>query len=33
LRGSEVEISGPENFNQGGRQAFAAQLEKFFTRK
>lgn len=29
LRGSGVDISGPSTFNQGDRQAFAAELDKF----
>jgi len=29
LRGSGVDISGPSTFNQGDRQAFAAQLDRF----
>lgn len=32
LRGSGVDISGPSAFNQGDRQAFAAQLDKFLAR-
>lgn len=33
LRGSGVETSGPASFNQGDRQAFAAQLDKFLAKK
>ncbi|HEY8117619.1 MAG TPA: YaiI/YqxD family protein [Methylophilaceae bacterium] len=32
LRGSGVDISGPSSFSQGDRQAFAAELDKFFAR-
>jgi len=30
LRGSGVDISGPSTFSQSDRQAFAAELDKFF---
>ena len=33
LRGSGVDISGPSAFNQGDRQAFAAQLDRFLVGK
>lgn len=33
LRGSGVEISGPSTFNQGDRQAFAAQLDRFLAKQ
>ncbi len=33
LRGSGVDISGPSTFNQGDRQAFAAQLDRFLVGK
>lgn len=33
LRGSGVDISGPATFNQGDRQAFAAQLDRFLARQ
>jgi uncharacterized protein len=33
LRGSGVDISGPSCFNQGDRQAFAAQLDKFLAQQ
>jgi uncharacterized protein YaiI (UPF0178 family) len=33
LRGSGVDISGPSTFNQGDRQAFAAQLDRFLAKR
>lgn len=33
LRGSGVDISGPSSFSQGDRQAFAAELDRFFARQ
>jgi len=33
LRGSGVDISGPSSFNQSDRQAFAAELDRFFARQ
>jgi uncharacterized protein YaiI (UPF0178 family) len=33
LRGSGVDISGPATFNQGDRQAFAAQLDRFLAKR
>jgi len=33
LRGSGVDISGPSTFNQGDRQAFAAELDKFLSQR
>jgi len=33
LRGSGVDISGPSSFSQGDRQAFAAELDRFFVRQ
>jgi uncharacterized protein YaiI (UPF0178 family) len=33
LRGSGVDISGPTSFNQSDRQAFAAELDRFFARQ
>lgn len=33
LRGSGVDISGPSSFNQSDRQAFAAQLDRFLSRR
>lgn len=33
LRGSGVDISGPASFSQSGRQAFAAELDKFLARQ
>lgn len=33
LRGSGVDISGPASFNQGDRQAFAAELDRFLVRQ
>ena len=33
LRGSGVDISGPSSFSQSDRQAFAAQLDRFLSRR
>jgi uncharacterized protein len=33
LRGSGVDISGPASFSQSDRQAFAAQLDRFLSRR
>ena len=33
LRGSGVDISGSSSFSQGDRQAFAAELDRFFARQ
>ena len=33
LRGSGVDITGPTSFNQSDRQAFAAELDRFFARQ
>lgn len=33
LRGSGVDISGPSSFSQSDRQAFAAELDRFFARQ
>lgn len=33
LRGSGVDISGPASFSQSDRQAFAAELDRFFARQ
>ncbi len=33
LRGSGVDINGPSTFSQADRQAFAAELDRFFARQ